>query len=195
MTERRESPESARPDPLEAWRQFYEASEQAWGKAMKDLYEANEQSWTKAIKDVTTTNWYAEAQGKMLETFLAFQKAMRDGMTAQLGMLNLPTRDDVARLGELIVGLEEKVDQLDDRAADLEERLTRRVDERLAGFEKRLARQLDERLGRLEDSLTREAQGAVESVRGRAVPLATRTKPKRAPGAATPEVDREAPGS
>jgi hypothetical protein len=38
-------------------------------------------------------------------------------MNTQLATLNLPSRDDVARLGELILGLEEKIDQLDDRLA------------------------------------------------------------------------------
>ena len=50
---------------------------------------------------------------------LAFQKGARDAMNSQLATLNLPSRDDVARLGELILGLEEKVDQLDDRVAAL----------------------------------------------------------------------------
>src|SRR6266508_3446601 len=52
---------------------------------------------------------------RMLETFLAFQKTWKDSATAQLQAANIPTRDDIARLGELILGLEEKVDQLVDR--------------------------------------------------------------------------------
>lgn len=103
-------------DPFELWRQFY---------------EANEEAWTKAIKEMTTTKDYAEAQGKMLESTLAFQKIMRDSMSAQLSNLNLPTRDDVARLGELVIGLEEKIDRLDDHMPSM--------DKRLAAMEKRLA--------------------------------------------------------
>lgn len=95
-------------DPFELWKQFY---------------EANEQAWTKTLKEMTTTQDYAEAQGKMLESMLAFQKTMRDSMSAQLSSLNLPTRDDVSRLGELILSLEEKIDQLDDRMPALEKRL------------------------------------------------------------------------
>ena len=92
-------------DPFEAWRKFY---------------EANEQIWAKAAKDTTNTAQFAEMQGKMLETFLTFQRAARDGMNAQLATMNLPSRDDVARLGELILGLEEKIDAIDDRLAALE---------------------------------------------------------------------------
>ena len=41
-------------------------------------------------------------------------------MRSYLEQINLPTREDIARLGELIVSLEEKVDQLDDRLARIE---------------------------------------------------------------------------
>ncbi|MGH2499123.1 MAG: hypothetical protein ACRDF0_03410 [Candidatus Limnocylindria bacterium] len=95
-------------DPFALWRQWYEANEKAWGRA------AAEGSDTEA---------FAQMQGKMLETFLAFQKSARDAATAQLQSLNVPTRDDIARLGELIVGLEEKVDQIGDRLERLEDRL------------------------------------------------------------------------
>ena len=107
MTKRRatkEETETAPPaaDPFEMWRKFY---------------EANETAWTKAAQETTSSEAFAETQGRMLETFLAFQKGARDAMNTQLATLNLPSRDDVARLGELILGLEEKIDQLDDRVA------------------------------------------------------------------------------
>ena len=45
-------------------------------------------------------------------------------MKSYLEGINLPTREDIARLGELIVALEEKVDQLDDRLARIEHAVT-----------------------------------------------------------------------
>ena len=92
-------------DPFESWRKLYDATEQAWNNA---------------IKEMTTMPSYVEAQGKMLEVFLAYQKLVRDAMSTQLTSFNLPTRDDVSRLGELLVGLEEKVDQLDDQVGELD---------------------------------------------------------------------------
>jgi polyhydroxyalkanoic acid synthase PhaR subunit len=109
MTENRPSQESAAYDPFQLWRQFY---------------EANEEAWTKAMKEMTTTPGYAEMQGKMLESFLSYQKMMRDALTTQMYTLNIPTRDDISRLGELIVGLEEKVDQIDETLEDLSKRLS-----------------------------------------------------------------------
>ncbi len=152
-------------DPFEVWRQ---------------LYEANEQAWTKAVKEMTTTQDYAEAQGKMLESMLAFQKMMRENMSAQLSNLNVPTRDDVSRLGELVLGLEEKVDGLDDhfpilegRLADLDKkidaiaRLEKKVDklaetDRLAELEKRVE-SIDRRIAGLADRVAREVQKEVQA--------------------------------
>ena len=92
-------------DPFELWRQIYETNERAWN----------------AVLERTVNNpAFAESSGKILETFLSAQKTVRDNMRSYLEQINLPTREDIARLGELIVSLEEKVDQLDDRLASIE---------------------------------------------------------------------------
>src|SRR5438067_956496 len=101
---------AARPssDPFELWRQIYETNERAWN----------------AVLERTVNNpAFAESSGKILETFLSAQKTVRDNMKSYLEGINLPTREDIARLGELIVSLEEKVDQLDDRLAGIEQTL------------------------------------------------------------------------
>jgi len=96
-------------DPFELWRQIYETNEKAWN----------------AVLERTVNNpAFAESSGKILETFLAAQKTVRDNMKSYLEGINLPTREDIARLGELIVALEEKVDQLDDRLARIEHAVT-----------------------------------------------------------------------
>ncbi len=86
----------------------------------RQLYDANEKVWSQATGEFMESQAFAQWQGRMLETFLAFQKTWKDSATAQLQAANIPTRDDIARLGELILGLEEKIDQLADRvgAAD-----------------------------------------------------------------------------
>jgi polyhydroxyalkanoic acid synthase PhaR subunit len=81
----------------------------------RQLYDANEKVWSQASNGFMDSPAFAQWQGRMLETFLGFQKSMKDSATAQLQAANIPTRDDIARLGELILGLEEKVDQLADR--------------------------------------------------------------------------------
>jgi BMFP domain-containing protein YqiC len=95
-------------DPFELWRQIYETNERAWNTVLE--------------RTVNNPN-FAESSGKVLETFLAAQKTIRDNMRTYLESINLPTREDISRLGELIVALEEKVDQLDDRLVPIEARL------------------------------------------------------------------------
>ncbi len=103
-------PGAAPTDPFEMWRQ---------------LYDANERAWSSALEQAMGQPAFAEQGGKMLETFLAAQKTVRDNMRTYLETINVPTREDIGRLGELIVGLEEKVDQLADRLTDIEEAIRR----------------------------------------------------------------------
>ena len=98
-------------DPFELWRQ---------------IYETNEKAWNTVLERTVNNPAFAESSGKILETFLSAQKTVRDNMRQYLEQINLPTREDVARLGELIIALEEKVDQLDDRLASIERTLATR---------------------------------------------------------------------
>lgn len=81
----------------------------------RQLYEANEKAWTAALEQTMATSEFGESSGRLLETMLAAQKSVRDNMRAYLESMNVPTREDIARLGELVVGLEEKSDQIADR--------------------------------------------------------------------------------
>jgi polyhydroxyalkanoic acid synthase PhaR subunit len=93
-------------DPFETWRQ---------------LYDANERAWTSALEQAMGSPEFSETSGKLLETMLAAQKSVRDNMRTYLETMNVPTREDIARLGELVVGLEEKIDQVGDRLEAIEE--------------------------------------------------------------------------
>ena len=93
-------------DPFEVWR---------------ELYDANERAWTSALEEAMSTPEYDVASGKLLETMLAAQKSIRNNMRTYLETMNVPTREDIARLGELVIGLEEKIDQLTDRFDAIEE--------------------------------------------------------------------------
>ena len=92
-------------DPFEVWRQ---------------LYEANERTWSTALEQAMGSPSFGESSGKLLETMLAAQKSVRDSMRTYLETINVPTREDIARLGELVVGIEEKIDQLADRLDTIE---------------------------------------------------------------------------
>jgi hypothetical protein len=93
-------------DPFETWR---------------ELYDKNERAWSAALEEAMGSPEFGESSGKMLETMLAAQKSVRDNMRTYLESMNVPTREDIARLGELVVGLEEKVDQVVDRLDTIED--------------------------------------------------------------------------
>ena len=91
----------------------------------RQLYDANEKAWTTALEQSMATSEFGESSGRLLETMLAAQKAVRDNMRAYLETMNVPTREDIARLGELVVGLEEKSDQIADRLDALDDDVIR----------------------------------------------------------------------
>jgi BMFP domain-containing protein YqiC len=93
-------------DAFEVWRQMYETNERAWSEALEAAMSGPDQE---------------AASGKLLETMLAAQKSIRTNMRTYLETMNVPTREDIARLGELVIGLEEKIDQLVDRFDALED--------------------------------------------------------------------------
>jgi Collagen triple helix repeat (20 copies)/Poly(R)-hydroxyalkanoic acid synthase subunit (PHA_synth_III_E) len=93
-------------DPFEVWRQ---------------LYDANERTWSAALEQAMGSPEFGDSSGKLLETMLAAQKTVRDNMRTYLETMNVPTREDIARLGELVIGLEEKVDQVADRLDTIEQ--------------------------------------------------------------------------
>ncbi len=93
-------------DPFETWRQMYDTNERAWGAALEQAMGSPE---------------FGDSSGKLLETMLAAQKSVRDNMRTYLETMNVPTREDIARLGELVIGLEEKIDQLGDRFDAIEQ--------------------------------------------------------------------------
>jgi len=93
-------------DPFEVWRQ---------------LYDANERTWSAALEQAMGSKEFGDSSGKLLETMLAAQKSVRDNMRTYLETMNVPTREDIARLGELVIGLEEKIDQVVDRLDAIED--------------------------------------------------------------------------
>lgn len=94
------------PDPFQMWKQWFDQNEQMFAKSMEQMVATPE---------------FAKSMGKTMETFLAYQRNVRDNMRLWLEAANLPTREDIARLAEQVVHLEEKIDDLDDRVNDIVE--------------------------------------------------------------------------
>ena len=87
------------PDPLTLWRE--------WAK------QAEEQ-WNQYLNQVMGTEAFAATMGRTIELFLAFQNNLAQQFEATLRAWNLPTRTDLAALGERLAQIEERLDRLTD---------------------------------------------------------------------------------
>lgn len=127
-------------DPQAFWRPFMDQGMAAWSKVMTqgtpspDLMAQWKQfldqwiaAWSKVIEQAMSTETFAQAMGKQLESFLTtsgpIKKASEQQVEAGLSALGLPSRSQVVGLARQLVQLEEKVEGLDDRLDAILKRL------------------------------------------------------------------------
>ena len=86
---------------------------------LKQMRDSNMGSWSKIMTDLVNTEAYAESTGAMLDARLTssgpLQKVMENSIAKTMAQLNLPTRDDISRLGERLTNIEMRLDDLDAR--------------------------------------------------------------------------------
>ena len=94
---------------------------------LKEMRDANMDVWAKMMGDFVNTEAYAESTGAVLDAWLTtsgpLRKALEKSMGKVLAELNLPSRDDIARLGERLTHIEMR---LDDMEAQIDEALPTR---------------------------------------------------------------------
>ena len=100
-------------DPLGFWRTTQNASLEAWSKTMIEL---------------VNTEAYAEATGRLLDSYLAasvpMRRAIEQAMTQVLGQVNMPSRAEVLSIAERMTNIEMRLDDLDARFDDMRRTLT-----------------------------------------------------------------------
>jgi len=99
---------------------------------LKNMRDTSLDAYAKMMVELVNTDAYAEAQGAMLDAWLAnsapFRKAMESAMSQTMANLNLPSRDDISRLAERLTNIEMRLDDMD---AKLDEAL--RASQKTAG--------------------------------------------------------------
>ena len=88
---------------------------------LKQWYDATSEMWAKAVGDIIGTEKFMEGVSLFLESYTSFARTFRRANEEYFRNLQLPTRSDVARVAELIVALEEKVDRIEDAFEDFED--------------------------------------------------------------------------
>ncbi|HEY7342308.1 MAG TPA: hypothetical protein VH591_15635 [Ktedonobacterales bacterium] len=101
-------------DPFSFWRTTQNASLEAWSRAMIEL---------------VNTEAYAEATGRILDSYLAasvpMRKAVEQAMAQVLAQVNMPTRAEVLSLAERMTNIEMRLDDLDARFDEMLRMVTR----------------------------------------------------------------------
>lgn len=85
----------------------------------KNTQGATLDAWSKAMIELVNTDAYAEATGRMLDSYLTVSAPMRklleQTMTQVLAQYNLPSRAEVLSLAERFTNIEMRLDDLDAR--------------------------------------------------------------------------------
>jgi polyhydroxyalkanoic acid synthase PhaR subunit len=120
----------------------------------KQWYDATNETLSAAIGDVIGSDKFMEVSSEFLNDYANLYALIRRTNEDYLHNLQLPTRTDIARVAELLINLEDKVDrienQLEDVADDAGHGLSQLddVQQRLAAVES-----LEQRVGQLEQRL------------------------------------------
>ncbi len=145
-------------DPIEVWKQWFDATTDAWkrasewGKAsvefsnqwlkilnetrakmvsgeigstdpvtfVKQWYDATSDTLSQAVGDTISSEQFLEAQRQFIETFTSAVSVSNRVNEQYFKNLQLPTRSDIARVAELVISLEDKVDKIEDAFENFE---------------------------------------------------------------------------
>lgn len=80
----------------------------------KEWYDATSETWAAIVGDVIGTERFMESVKEFLENYTSFARSLRRFNEEYFRSLQLPTRSDIARVAELVVAVEDKVDEVEE---------------------------------------------------------------------------------
>ncbi|HHW37060.1 MAG TPA: polyhydroxyalkanoic acid synthase subunit PhaR [Bacillales bacterium] len=86
-------------DPFEIWRK---------------VYDQTESYWSKVLDENLATDDFSKGLGKVLDMNLQYKKLVNDSTSAYLEQMNMPSKDDLAKLASLMISVETKMDQIEE---------------------------------------------------------------------------------
>lgn len=123
--------------------------------AWKSIYDKTEEKMNEVLNETMLTEAYSEWMGQVQNGYLQYQDVVQKTTNAYLKQVNMPTRDEISSVASLIINLEEKVDNLDQKIED--ELLVNQSDE-INKLKSSIAK-LDKKL----DSVLKAVQQSIES--------------------------------
>ena len=79
----------------------------------KEMYFTTEGDWAKTMKSFISTETFVAMLDKTLEQYLAMSKISRQQMDKFSEKGVVPSKKDIARVAELVISLEEKIDMME----------------------------------------------------------------------------------
>ncbi len=143
------------PDPLGLTTQWLEMMEEARARMaegnipadpftfMKQWYDATSETWATVIGDIIGTERFMESSSQFMESYTSFYRTFRRANEEFFGNLQLPTRSDIARVAELVIEVEDKVEQIEDALEDFENNYAKVVPVNQEGRLDQVERKLD----------------------------------------------------
>jgi phage shock protein A len=130
------------PDPSEIWQQFYDMWTAFWNESLTpapDMFQAAHKLWmeqldttSKGFEDIMGTAAYGAAVSKFFQEQLAWQeklvKAAHPQIEGALRAINLPSRSQIDRLFERVVGMEARLDDLETESRQIRQALWTNTD-------------------------------------------------------------------
>jgi polyhydroxyalkanoic acid synthase PhaR subunit len=84
-------------------------------KMWKNIYDQTEANWNDAIQESLKKESFSEGMGETLNYYLQYQELTKKTTESYLKQVNIPTRGELADVASLVINLEGKVDDLDDK--------------------------------------------------------------------------------
>jgi hypothetical protein len=127
------------PDPAQMWRQFLNMWSDFWIKTFAqtpspDMFQRAQKLWSEQLEtlaqgfaNVMGTEAFSSMQSKFFEQSLAWQEKMAHAANPQidsaLRALNLPSREQIDRLFERVINIEDRLDDVEDNTRQILRRM------------------------------------------------------------------------
>ncbi|WP_054694681.1 hypothetical protein [Syntrophomonas palmitatica] len=150
----------------------------------KEMYFKTEESWTNTTKELITTRNFIAMLDQIRDQYLSYHKVSEQNLDKYFKLNPVPSKRDLARVAELVIGLEDKIDQLDLQFASNINRITtsliKLVDYQTALKDEIAAlRQENTAISQKLDNLLRAVQGLHEPAASYESRVEINTAPKR----------------
>lgn len=84
----------------------------------KNVYDKTEAKWNEVLHETMQKEAFSEWLGQVQNAYLQYQQLVQKTTDNYLKQVNLPSRDEISNVASLIINLEEKVDNLDQKIDD-----------------------------------------------------------------------------